>query len=89
MAGALTISRSLLDIFNTIETEGDINSKVKHVLENELVRRLNRYELTVRNLEKKYELSFKEFKKKGIVGKKVILMMLRMTYGNGSHRWTA
>jgi len=70
MAGALTISRSLLDIFNTIETEGDINSKVKHVLENELVRRLNRYELTVRNLEKKYELSFKEFKKKGIVEKK-------------------
>lgn len=70
MAGALTISHSLINIFNTIETEGDINSKVKHVLENELVRRLNRYELTVRNLEKKYGLSFKEFKKKGIVEKK-------------------
>ena len=70
MAGALTISRSLLDIFNTIETEGDINSKVKHVLENELVRRLNRYELTVRSLENKYGLSFKEFKKKEIVAKK-------------------
>lgn len=70
MAGALTISRSLLDIFNTIEAEGDINVKVKHVLENELVRRLSRYELAVRNLEKKYGLSFKEFKKKGIVAKK-------------------
>lgn len=70
MAGTLAISRSLLDVFNAIETEGDINVKVKHVLENELVRRLNRYELTVRNLEKKYGFSFKEFIKKGIVEKK-------------------
>ncbi|HKZ56127.1 MAG TPA: hypothetical protein VJ024_00325 [Thermodesulfovibrionales bacterium] len=70
MAGTLAISRSLLDVFNAIETEGDINVKVKHVLENELVRRLSRYELTVRNLEKKYGLSFKEFRKKGIVAKK-------------------
>ena len=70
MAGTLAISRSLLDVFNAIETEGDINVKVKHVLENELVRRLRRYELTVRNLEKKYGLSFKEFRKKGIVAKK-------------------
>lgn len=70
MAGTLAISRSLLDIFNAIETEGDINAKVKHVLENELVRRLSRYELTARNLEKKYGLSFKKFKKKGIVAKK-------------------
>jgi len=69
MAGTLAISRSLLDVFNAIETEGDINVKVKHVLENELVRRLSRYELTVRNLEKKYGLSFKEFRKKGIVAR--------------------
>ncbi len=70
MAGALTISRSLLDIFNTIEAEGDINFKVKHVLENELIRRISRYELTVRNLEKKYGVPLKEFKKKGILAKK-------------------
>jgi len=61
---------SLIDIFNTIETDGDINVKVKHVLENELIRRLNRYELTARNLEKKYGAPLKEFKKKGIVAKK-------------------
>lgn len=73
MAGALAISRSLVDIYNTIETEGDINSKVKHVLGNELIRRLNRYELTVRSLEKKYGLSFKEFTKKGIVKRKLFV----------------
>ena len=69
MAGPLSISRSLIDIVNTIEVEGDINSKVKHIIENELIRRLNRYELTVRNLEKKYNVTLSEFKKKGIVAK--------------------
>ena len=70
MKEALRISRSLIDIVNTIEVEGDINSKVKHIVENELLRRLNRYELTVRNLKEKYGVSLSEFKKKGIVAKK-------------------
>lgn len=70
MAGSLSISRSLIDIVNTIEVEGDINSKVKHIVENELIRRLNRYELTVRSLEKKYGLPLAKFKKKEIVAKK-------------------
>ncbi|MBI5327320.1 MAG: hypothetical protein HZB80_03365 [Deltaproteobacteria bacterium] len=35
-----------------------------------MLRRLNRYELTVRNLEKKYNVTLSEFKKKGIVAKK-------------------
>ncbi|MEK6725135.1 MAG: hypothetical protein AABY54_01085 [Deltaproteobacteria bacterium] len=70
MAEALRISRSLIDIVNAIEVEGDINSKVKHIVENELIRRLNRYELTVRSLEKKYGVTLSAFKKKGIVAKK-------------------
>jgi len=70
MAESLRISRSLIDIVNTIEADGDINSKVKHIVENELIRRLNRYELTVRSLEKKYGISLSVFKKKGMVAKK-------------------
>ncbi|MBI5875929.1 MAG: hypothetical protein HZB81_08850 [Deltaproteobacteria bacterium] len=70
MAGSLTISRSLMDIVNTIEHEGDINSKVKHIVENELIRRLNRYELTIKSLEKKYGVPFLEFKRKETAAKK-------------------
>lgn len=70
MAEALSISRYLIDIVNTIEVEGDINIKMKHIVENEFLRRLNRYELAVRNLEKKYGASLAAFKKKGIVVKK-------------------
>lgn len=70
MAETFRISSSLIDIVNTIEAEGDINGKVKHIIENELIRRLNRYELTIRSLEKKYGVSLSEFKKKGIVAKK-------------------
>lgn len=70
MKEALRISRSLIDIVNTIEVEGDINSKVKHIVENELLRRLNRYELSVRNLGEKYGVPLSEFRKKGIVAKK-------------------
>ena len=66
MAGSLGISRSLIDIVNDMEVKGDINNKVKHIVENELIRRLNRYELAVRNLEKKYGVTFSEFKKKGM-----------------------
>lgn len=70
MAASSGISRSLIDIVNTIEPKGDINIKVKHIVENELIRRLNRYELTVRQLEKKYGMSLSVFKKKGVVAEK-------------------
>lgn len=43
---------------------------MKHIVENELIRRLNRYELTVRQLEKKYGMSLSAFKKKGMVAEK-------------------
>lgn len=70
MADIIGISSSLIDIVNTIEPEGDINSKVKHIIENELIRRLNRYELTVKNLEKKYGMPLSKFKRRKIVVKK-------------------
>lgn len=70
MAASSGISRSLIDIVNTMEPNGDINIKVKHIVENELIRRLNRYELTVRQLEKKYDMSLSAFKKKGVVAEK-------------------
>jgi len=60
----------LIDIVNAIEPEGDINKKVKHILENELIRRLNRYELTIRQLKKKYGMSLSSFKSKNIVAQK-------------------
>lgn len=70
MSESSGISRSLIDIVNTIEPEGDINSKVKHIIENELIRRLNRYELTVKNLENKYGMTLSGFKKKKVVAKR-------------------
>ncbi|MBI3583721.1 MAG: hypothetical protein HY096_07215 [Nitrospinae bacterium] len=70
MSTTSRISRSLIDVVNTIEPEGDINIKVKHIIENELIRRLNRYELTIRILENKYGMSLSEFKKKKMVVKK-------------------
>ncbi|HAP66411.1 MAG TPA: hypothetical protein DCQ99_01040 [Nitrospinae bacterium] len=70
MSTTSKISRSLIDVVNTIEPEGDINFKVKHIIENELIRRLNRYELTIRILENKYGMSLSEFKKKKVVVKK-------------------
>lgn len=70
MTETIGIPRSLIDIVNNIEPEGDIKDKVKHILENELIRRLNRYALTIKHLEKKYGVSLSKFKKKGVVVKK-------------------
>lgn len=70
MAKVTEISNSLIDIVNTIEPEGNINSKVKHIVKNELIRKLNRYEVTTRNLEKKYGMPLSEFKEKEVVKEK-------------------
>jgi len=61
------ISERFVEIINELEPEGDIDSKLEHILENELIRRLSRYELINKRLSEKYGMSFDEFKKNRIV----------------------
>lgn len=70
MANVTEISDSLIEIVNTMEPDGNINSKMKHIIENELIRRLSKYEVTMRNLEKKYGMPLSEFKEKEVVKEK-------------------
>jgi hypothetical protein len=44
-----------------LEPERDTDSVLEQLLENELLRRLNRYQLTDRSLSRKYGMSFAEF----------------------------
>lgn len=64
------ISERVLELIHELEPEGDINSKLEHLLENELIRRLSRYELTNRQLSEKYGMSFDAFKNNRIVEKR-------------------
>ena len=50
------------------ETSSD--DKIKRLIENEFIRRFAQYQHTIRNLEKKYEMDFTNFKKNNIIKKK-------------------
>jgi hypothetical protein len=50
-----------------LEPEHDTNSALERLLENEMIRRLNRYQLTDRTLRRKYGMSFPEFKARRMV----------------------
>ena len=66
---AISLSDKVLKFISELEIEGDINRKLEHLLEKELIRRLARYQLTNRLLKEKYGMSFDEFKKNRIVKK--------------------
>jgi hypothetical protein len=61
------LSERIAQLITRLEPERDADSVLEQLLENELIRRLNRYQLTDRMLSRKYEMSFPEFKARHIV----------------------
>lgn len=56
------LSEHIIHLIAQLEPEHDTNSALERLLENEMIRRLNRYQLTDRTLRRKYGMSFPEFK---------------------------
>ena len=67
---AISLSERVIKFISELEIEGDIDRKLKHLIESELIRRLTRYQLTNRLLKERYGMSFDEFKKNRIVQQK-------------------
>ncbi len=63
------LADQIVELIDILEPEGDLNAKVERLVENELLRRLARYELVDRRLSQKYGMSFHEFKESRIVEK--------------------
>jgi hypothetical protein len=61
------VSERIGHLIARLEPEQDINSTLERLLENELIRRLNRYQLTDRTLGRKYNMSFSEFTAQRVV----------------------
>jgi hypothetical protein len=61
------VSERIERYIGVIEPEGDINAKIERLMINELIRRLNRYELVNRHLEQKYGMIFADFRKREVV----------------------
>ncbi|MBN1888711.1 MAG: hypothetical protein JW850_12010 [Thermoflexales bacterium] len=61
------VSERIVDFISRLEPEQDTNSALERLLENELTRRLNRYQLTDRSLSRKYGMPFSEFKDRRVV----------------------
>ena len=61
------ISERIVHLVTQLEPERDADSALEQLLENELIRRLNRYQFTDRTLNRKYGMSFSEFKARHIV----------------------
>ena len=52
------LSERIAHLITRLEPERDTDSVLEQLLENELLRRLNRYQLTDRSLSRKYGMSF-------------------------------
>jgi len=61
------VHERLTHLITRLEPKQDMNSALEQLLENELLRRLNRYQFTDRTLSRKYALSFSEFKARRVV----------------------
>ena len=61
------VSERIERFISVLEPEGDINAKIERLMTSELIRPLNRYELINRRLEQKYDMSFAEFRERGVV----------------------
>jgi hypothetical protein len=64
------IAERMVDIIDRLEPGDSVNTKLEHLVENELLRRLSRYELVDRQLTRKYGLSFDDFRKTRVVEQK-------------------
>lgn len=63
----VVVSDHIVSLASRLEPEEDVDTVFKHLVENELVRRLNRYQLTDRTLSDKYQASFETFKTQNVV----------------------
>lgn len=61
------VSEETASYLNDLVSEGDVDWKVRKVLQSEFARRLSRYKYTIRRFEKKYGMDFEEFKRKEMV----------------------
>jgi hypothetical protein len=61
------VSERIERYISVLEPEGDINAKIERLVTNELIRRLNRYELINRHLERKYGMIFADFREREVV----------------------
>ena len=64
-----TIADRIVKTIDGLEPAGDLNAKLERLVENELLRRLARYELVDRRLSRKYGMSLGEFKENRVVEK--------------------
>ena len=61
------VSKRIERLIRILEPEGDIEDKIERLVINELIRRLNRYKLITKHFERKYGMTFDEFKKRKVV----------------------
>lgn len=61
------VSERIERFISVLEPEGDINAKIERLVTNELIRRLNHYELINRRLEQKYGMTFAKFREREVV----------------------
>ena len=61
------VPERIVNLIARLEPEQDTNSALEQLLENELTRRLNRYQFTDRTLSRKYGMAFPEFKARRLV----------------------
>ncbi|MGR3311177.1 MAG: hypothetical protein ACUZ77_10435 [Candidatus Brocadiales bacterium] len=64
------IGEDVSNIINHLVKEGDLNSKIRKILEREIRRRITEYELIVRGFQKKYGMSLEEFEKNDVIKQK-------------------
>ena len=61
------VSPKVLDALTALEPEGDIDAKLRRVVEEALVRRLHHYQYVDRRLQQKYGMTFTEFRQQHVV----------------------
>ena len=64
------IADRVVTLINRLEPGDSLDAKLEHLLENELLRRLARYELVNSQLTRKYSLSFEDFRRNRLVEQK-------------------
>jgi hypothetical protein len=65
----IAMPEKIVRIIDRLEAGEEIEAKLGQVVENELRRRLARYELTDRLFQKKYSMTFEEFERNEMVKK--------------------
>lgn len=64
------ISEDIYNIINHLVKEGDLNSKIRKILEKEIRRRITEYELIDKGFQKKYGMLLEDFERKEVVKQK-------------------